>query len=92
MKWYKFGFTRLWDNLSLEIRNNRITRQQAINIIKKVGDELPKKEISDFCKYVQITEKRFFKVAEKFRNKSIWKKNIKGKFALDGFLIDKWKW
>lgn len=92
MKWYKFGFTRLWDNLSLEIRNKRITRQQAINIIKKVGDELPKKEISDFCKYVQITEKRFFEVAEKFRNKNIWKKNIKGKFVIDGFLVDKWKW
>ena len=92
MKWYKFGFTRLWDNLSLEIRNNRITREQAINIIKKVGNELPKKEISDFCKYVKITEKRFFQVAEKFRNKNIWNKNIKGKFVLDGFLIDKWKW
>ena len=85
-------FAETPENLSLEIRNNRITRQQAINIIKKVGDEQPKREISNFCKYVQITEKRFFEVAEKFRNKSIWKKNIKGKFVLDGFLIDNWKW
>ena len=23
MKWYKFGFTREWDNLSIEIRNKR---------------------------------------------------------------------
>ena len=30
LKWYKFGFTRLFDNLSLEIRNGRMTREQAI--------------------------------------------------------------
>ena len=29
MKWYKFGFTRLWDNLSLEIRNGKLTRKKA---------------------------------------------------------------
>ncbi len=92
MKWYKFGFTRLWDNLSLEIRNKRITRQEAVDIIKKAGDELPAKEISDFCRYVKITETRFFEIAEKFRNKDIWKKNLDGKFKLEGFLIDNWKW
>ena len=30
MKWYKFGFTRLFDNLSLEIRNGRMTRDEAL--------------------------------------------------------------
>ena len=30
LKWYKFGFTRLFDNLSLEIRNGRITREAAV--------------------------------------------------------------
>ena len=92
MKWYKFGFTRLWDNLSLEIRNNRITRNQAIDIIKEVGNELPAKEISDFCKYVEITEKHFHEIAEKFRNSSIWHKNNNGKFEIPGFLLENWKW
>ena len=35
MKWYKFGFTREWDNLSIEIRNKKITRDKALEIIKK---------------------------------------------------------
>ena len=37
LKWYKFGFTRIFDNLSLEIRNNRISKQQALKIIKSDG-------------------------------------------------------
>jgi hypothetical protein len=30
MKWYKFGFTRAFDNLSLEIHNRRMTRARAV--------------------------------------------------------------
>ena len=33
MKWYKFGFTRFWDNLSIEIRAGRMSRAEAIKII-----------------------------------------------------------
>ena len=35
LKWYKFGFTRLFDNLSIEIRNKRISREKALKIIWK---------------------------------------------------------
>ena len=34
LKLYKFGFTRAFDNLSLEIRNKRIKRNVAIKIIQ----------------------------------------------------------
>ena len=44
-KWYKFGFSRLFDNLSLEI-NNRLTRDDAINIIRQNGNQVPKQEIN----------------------------------------------
>ena len=35
LKIYKYGFSRVHDNLSLEIRNKRITRKEAINVIRK---------------------------------------------------------
>ena len=73
-KWYKFGFIRAQDNLSLEIRNKRITRENALKILENTN--LVKPPISDikkFCKFVNISEKEFFKIAEKHRNKSIWK-------------------
>ena len=53
LKWYKFGFTRVWDNLSIEIRNNRISRDKAINIIKKIGTKNPTKEIKLFNNWGQ---------------------------------------
>jgi N-acetyl sugar amidotransferase len=92
MKWYKFGFTRLWDNLSLEIRNDRITRDQAIEIVRQSGEDVPRPEIARFCEYVGITEARFFEIADSFRNTDIWKKDAAGMWRLEEFLIDDWKW
>jgi len=76
LKWYKFGFTRLFDNLSLEIRNKRITRDEALKIIKIDGLHPPIEDIKKYCKYCNITIETFFKIAERFRNKKIWKKKI----------------
>jgi N-acetyl sugar amidotransferase len=92
MKWYKFGFTRLWDNLSLEIRAGRITRKEAIELVRKVGEELPREEIEEFCNYVGISESRFFEIAETFRNKDVWIDSGRGRWSIPGFLIDNWDW
>ena len=81
LKIYKFGFSRNFDNLSLEIRNNRLSRNKAIKIIKKIGFKTPKGDIKKFCKLINITEKKFFQICEKFRNKKIWLKH-KGKWKL----------
>ena len=91
LKWYKFGFTRTWDNLSIEIRNRRLTRKNAIKILKSKIDKKPTKEIKKFCNYLNISEKLFYKIVEKFRNKKIWKKN-KDVWYIDNFLIKDWKW
>ncbi len=92
LKWYKFGFTRTFDNLSIEIRNKRIERQEAIKIILNNGDETPHQDIEKFCKFVDITKKEFFQISEKFRNKNIWKKKSDGVWYLPNFLIDNWVW
>ena len=92
MKWYKFGFTRLWDNLSLEIRNDRMTRNEAKQIIETAGEENPAKEIELFCDYVGISKKMFFEIANTFRNKDIWKKNSKGVWQIKNFLFENWDW
>ena len=63
-----------FDNLSLEIRNKRISREEAVNRLASLGDETPYEDIRKFCKFVGITERRFFEISEKFRNEEIWKK------------------
>lgn len=91
LKWYKFGFTRLFDNLSLEIRNGRMTRGQAIRIVRERGDETPYEDIDKFCDFVGITREHFFEVIEKFRNTDIWSKR-NGKWVIKDFLIKDWNW
>ena len=91
LKWYKFGFTRLWDNLSLEIRNGRMTREEAVRIIRDRGDETPGEDIAKFCSFVGITVARFFEIVETFRNRDIWKQEG-GTWKLPGFLIPDWRW
>jgi N-acetyl sugar amidotransferase len=91
MKWYKFGITRDFDNLSIEIREGRISRNKAIDILKKKKNYLPLRDINKFCKYANIDKKIFFIIAERFRNKNIWKKK-KNKWKINNFLIENWKW
>jgi N-acetyl sugar amidotransferase len=91
LKWYKFGFTRLFDNLSLEIRNGRITREQAIALMRERGDDTPYEDIEKFCAFVGISTAHFFTVSEKFRNPAIWIKR-NGTWMIKDFLIPDWNW
>jgi N-acetyl sugar amidotransferase len=87
MKWFKFGFTRTWDNLSLEIRNGRMTRDEAIAIVAERGDETPHEDIAKLCDWLGIERERFFAIAERFRNPEIWSDG-----RIEGFLIPDWNW
>jgi N-acetyl sugar amidotransferase len=91
MKWYKFGFTRLFDNLSLEIRNGRMTREQAVAIIRGTGDQTPAEDIRRFCRFAGTEVNTFMALAEKFRNRSIWRREG-ASWKIDGFLISDWNW
>jgi hypothetical protein len=91
MKWFKFGFTRGFDNLSIEIRHGRLTRERAIDIVRTLGDENPKSDIKAFCNFTGISRRRFLEVIEAFRNPAIWKL-IDGNYRIPEFLIDDWPW
>jgi hypothetical protein len=92
MKWYKFGFTRLFDNLSLEIRNGRMTRERAIDIVRTRGDQTPREDIAKFCAFAGIPEVQFFATAAKFLNREIWSQRPDGTWWIRDFLIDDWEW
>jgi len=92
LKWYKFGFTRLFDNLSLEIRNGRMTRERAIEIIRKTGDQTPARDIEKFCAFAGITREHFYEICERFRNHAIWKRRPDGTWHIPDFIIPDWRW
>lgn len=92
MKWYKFGFTRTFDNLSLEIRNHRMTREQAKELIRSRGDETPYKDIQRFCEFAEIDIAQFHDTASSFRNPDIWYQRDDGVWWIPEFLIEDWHW
>ena len=90
-KWLKFGFTRLFDNLSLEIRNGHMTREEAVRIIKQTGDQCPEEDISWLCSFLDIPKEHFWEIAESFRNHDVWTKED-GVWKVKNFLIEDWDW
>jgi N-acetyl sugar amidotransferase len=91
LKWHKFGFTRTSDNLSLEIRNGRMTREEAVAALRARGDERPDADIARFCAFTGITEAEFDRIADGFRDPAVWSVRD-GRWVIDGFLIDDWQW
>ena len=91
LKWYKFGFSRLHDNLSLEIRNGRITREEAKDIIKEAGDTTPHEDIEEFCLFAGISYSEFMKICERHRNHNIWQQ-IGDQWVIPDYIIDEWDW
>lgn len=91
LKWFKFGFTRTYDNLSLEIRNGRMTRDEAVEIIRERGDETPVEDIEELCSYLEIPSARFYEIAEGFRDPDVWVSR-NGGWEIDDFLIPDWSW
>lgn len=87
MKWVKFGFTRTWDNLSLEIRNGRMTRDEAIAVLAERGDETPESDIEAFREWLGISQERFDEIVESFRDPEVWSDG-----RIVGFLIPDWDW
>lgn len=91
LKWYKFGFTRTWDNLALEIRNGRLSREEAIGIIRRRGDETPHDDIAKLCEFLQIDARTFFEICDTFRNTAIWQRDG-GVWKIRDFLIPGFPW
>jgi N-acetyl sugar amidotransferase len=92
LKWYKFGFTRTYDNLSLEIRNGRISREQAVEHIRQRGDETPWNDLRLFSEFSGQPLDQLLETAQSFRNEKVWSQRPDGVWEIPGFLIPDWDW
>lgn len=92
LKWYKFGFTRVWDNLSIEIREGRLSREEALMYLRSNPEPIPTQAITRFADYIDISVSDFFKIADRFRNTDIWVQDPKGQWFIKDFLISDWQW
>lgn len=78
IKFLKFGYSKVHDHASREIRLKRITRAEGIKLIKKYQNKKPK-NIKIFSEWIGLSEKKILEKLEKIRNKKIWYKDKKNK-------------
>lgn len=83
----KFGIGRATYDASQEIRNHKITREEGVALVKKFDHEFPKKYFKEMLEYMDMTEKRFWELIDKFRSPHIWKKE-KGEWKLRKAVYD----
>ena len=82
-KFLKYGFGRTTDHASIEIRYERITRAQGIELIKKYEGKIPRKYLDKFLKSADINEQEFHDICDKFTNKEIFLTNEDGSIKKD---------
>lgn len=90
-KWHKFGITRSWDTLSMEIRAGRLTREEAIARLRALGDETPWDDIRQFCSLIGMSRDDYFATLERFRNQELWSRRG-DRWVIDGFLVPDFEW
>ena len=74
----KFGIGRATSDSAHEIRDNKITREEGVKLVKKYDGELSKRYFQITLDYMGITESEFWSVVDSWRSPHIWEKNSKG--------------
>lgn len=71
----KFGIGRATSDAAHEVRDGKISREEAVALVRRYDGEFPKKHFQTFLEYIDITEDTFWAVADSWRSDHIWKKS-----------------
>ena len=82
-KWIKYGFGRATDHASIDIRADKITREEGLKLVKQHEGKIPLKYFDDFLRDMEITREEFYKIVDKFTNKDLFKKDKDGNLLRD---------
>ena len=74
MTFIKFGIGRASYDAAQEVRNGKITRDEAIYLVKKFDGEFPQKYFQEFLNYINMKESEFYSIVDKFRSPHLWEK------------------
>ena len=86
LKYLKFGYGRTTDHASIEIREQRMAREEGIEMIKKYEYLHRPKNLDIFLKFAGISEKNFLDSIDHLRDPSIWEKNSNGEWELKDWI------
>ena len=88
-KFLKFGFARATDIACLHVRRGRITRQDALQIVRARDGKFPwtylGKSLQDILDPIDISVDEFIKICDRFTNKKIFKRDQSGILIKDKY-------
>lgn len=86
-KFLKFGFSRATDIACLHVRRDRISRQDAMEIVRRNDGKFPwiylGKPLADILAPLEMSVDEFIKVCDQFTNKKVFKRDGSGALVKD---------
>lgn len=80
LKYVKYGFCRATDHACIDIRNGRLTRNEAIDLVNTYDGLYPIQHEKAFCSYLGMNKDEVRKVIDSFTNPDIFETNEDGGF------------
>ena len=78
LSYIKFGIGRATSDTAHEIRDEKITREEGVALVRKYDSEYPRKYFNEFLEYCDITEEEVDEVLDSWRSDHIWEKTSDG--------------
>jgi N-acetyl sugar amidotransferase len=86
-KFLKFGFSRATDIACLHLRRGRISREDALAIVRRHDGRFPwtylGKPLADILKHIGLSVEEFVRVCDRFTNKKIFVRDANGALVKD---------
>jgi N-acetyl sugar amidotransferase len=74
LKYYKFGFGKVTDNVNERIRQGELTRDEAFDLVRRYDGRCSDAIIDSFCDYIECSTAAFWQVVERYVNPKLFKK------------------
>ena len=82
MKYIKFGYGRVTDHCSRDIRNGDMSREWAISLVKKYEGNIPG-DIYRWLDYTEMNFDEFTEIVDRWRSPKVWVRNEYGQWIKD---------
>ena len=82
LKYPKFGHASATDYAARFIRYGMLTREEAIELVKKHDHDLDKLAVKDFIDFTGYTEEEFYNIIDSLYNRDLFKKDEFGRWVL----------
>lgn len=83
LKYVKYGFGRATDHACIDVRNNRLTREEGLKLVKQYDGKYPNYGVDEFVKYSGMTKEEIDMILDSFTNPVLFAQDEDGNFLKD---------